>query len=336
MRTNKHYPVVTIIIPCLNEEKFIGQCLESIASQDYPKDRLEVLVVDGNSKDRTKEILVQLSNKFPYLKILDNPDKFTPISMNIGIKAAKGEIIVRMDAHAKYKEDYIARCIAGLDKYGAANIGGRLITLPARDTLMAKAICLSISNIAGSAGAVYKTAFVKGVRKVDTVFCGCYKKDIFEKIGYFNERLRRTQDLEFNIRLAKSGGKIIYDPSIIARYYPKPTLKEFFFYNLGCGEWVFYSWKIAGHPLKVRQYVPFCFVLGMFSIFILKWQVGLFLFSIYISLLLLFSFNIAIREKDWRLVLPLISAFVSRHIGYGLGSFLGLLMIILHPSKKDF
>jgi glycosyltransferase involved in cell wall biosynthesis len=191
---------VSIIIPCRNEEKYIGKCLDTLLKQDYPKDDLEILVVDGASEDNTKEIVKGYSQKYPFIRLLDNPKKYTPFGLNIGIKLSKGKIIIRTDAHSGYEKDYVSKCVKYLDEYKADNVGGGIKTLPAQNTIQAKAIAIVLSHHFGVGGAVFRKGAQKLV-EVDTVFGGCYKKDVFDKIGYFNENLFRTQDLEFNMRL---------------------------------------------------------------------------------------------------------------------------------------
>jgi len=332
----KYPPKVSIIIPCRNEEKFIEKCIDSVNKQDYPKGNLEILVIDGASSDKTVKILQDLSKKNPCLKIFVNRQKFTPISMNIGVKNANGEIIARMDAHATYNHDYISKCVSATIKHGADNAGGYTTILPEKNTIIGRAIALSLSNRVGSAGAVYKTERKGKVKEVDTVFCGCFNKTIFDRIGYYNEKLKRTQDLELNIRIKKAGGKIVFDPSIKSYYYARGSLSEFIPYNLTCGEWAIYSWRITGKPLKLRQYVPFLFVSGVLFTFFLRWQIGFLSLLFYFLVLLLFSIKIALREGDKRLILPLTLVFACRHFSYGFGSFEGLIRVILQPLRKEF
>lgn len=330
------FPLVSVVIPCRNEEKFIGQCLESLIKQEYPKDNLEILIVDGMSDDRTRNIVSGYQEKYSFVKLLDNQKKITPVAFNIGIKESKGGIIILMGAHAQYDKYYISNCIQSLLRNNADNVGGRAIAMPSCDTVTARAIALSVSSRAGSAGAIYKTETGGQALEVDTVFGGCYKKEVFQKIGYFNDHLRRTQDLELNIRLVKSGGKIIFDPSIKAYYYSKATLAKFFTYNIECGKWAIYSWRITGKPLKPRQYVPLVFLLSMILVSIFEWKIGLTLFLFYGLFLVIFSIKISSKEEDKRLVIPLISALACRHFGYGFGSLAGLMKIITCPFKIDF
>lgn len=217
--------LVSIIIPSRNEERFIDKCLDSILEQNYSKKNLEVLVVDGKSEDKTKEIVNKYSKKHSFIKLLDNPKKFTSFGLNIGIKEAKGEIIIRMDAHAGYENDYVSKSVKYLKEYNADNIGGIMKTLPADNSLVAKAISLVLSSCFGAFS--FFRVGSKKPKEVDTVFGGCYKKQVFDRIGLFNESLIRSQDMEFNLRLKKAGGKIILHPEIKSYYYPKTNLRDF-------------------------------------------------------------------------------------------------------------
>ena len=308
---------ISVIIPCRNEEKYIGECLDTILSQDYPKDKMEILVIDGMSEDKTREIVKEYSKKYSFIKLLENPQKFTPFALNIGIKEARGDYIVRMDAHAGYEIDYISKCVKYLQEYDADNVGGAMKTLAREKTLAAKAIALCLSHPFGVGGSQFRQGIAKP-KWVDTVFGGCYKKEVFDKVGLFNEDLIRSQDIEFNLRLKKAGGKILLHPEIISYYYPKSNLNDFFMHNIKDGIWTTLPLKFVKIPLKLRHYIPLIFILTLpLSI----WP--------YIFLSLFFSAQIAFREKDFRLffVTPLV--FGVRHIGYGLGSVIGLIKIFL-------
>ncbi len=326
---------VSVIIPCRNEERFIGKCLDSLLEQDYSKEKLEVLVIDGMSEDRTREIVKNYSRKFPFIKILENPKKYTPFGLNIGIKEAKGEIIIRMDAHAGYDKNYISKCVENLEKYRADNVGGTMITLPAKNTIIAKAIAICLSHSFGAGGSYFRTG-VKTAREVDTVFGGCYKREVFEKIGLFNENLIKAQDLEFNLRLKRAGGKIILAPDIVSYYYPKSDLGGFFSHTFINGIWTIYALKFIKIPFKIRHYVPLFFVVSLIgplflSIFfpVLFW---LFLFIIFLYCLtnIYFSLKIAKQEKNSRHLFIMPVVFATRHIAYGLGSIFGLFKLIIN------
>lgn len=315
---------VSIIVPAKNEERFIGDCLESILSQDYPKDKLEILVVDGMSTDRTREIVrkFEAQNSKSEIKLLDNPKVITPSAMNIGIKNAKGEIIIKMDAHSIYDKDYVAKCVEHLMESGADNVGGVLKALSRKNTLGAKAIAISLSHFFGAAGSHFRTGTDKP-REVDTVAFGCYWKKTFNRIGLYDERMAQIEDLELNYRLRETGGKIMLFPDIKAIYYPSSdNLSSFFKHNFTDGIWATYPLKY-GFKVSLRHLIPLIFVLTLpLSI----WP--------YILTSLFFSLHIALGEKDLRLffVMPLV--FFTRHFGYGAGSVAGFLKLLWKTEKK--
>ena len=315
--TTGNIPMVSVIIPSRDEEKYIRKCLDSVVANDYPKSRLEILLVDGLSKDNTREIIKNYQNRYPFIKLLDNPKKFTPFAWNMGIKNAKGEIVILGGAHAFYSEDYISKCIRYLKEYKADNVGGIIKTVPKTNTLIARAIALCLSSFFGAGGSYFRTGSKK-TRWVDTVFGGCYKKEVFEKIGLFNENLVRSQDMEFNLRLKRAGGKILLASTIVTDYYPKDNLKDFFLHNIEDGIWAVLPLKFAKVPLRLRHYIPLFFVLSLpLSIWL------------YVPVNLYFSAKTAFKEKDIKyfFVMPLV--FATRHFGYGLGSVWGLIKLII-------
>ncbi|KPJ73543.1 hypothetical protein AMJ48_01165 [Parcubacteria bacterium DG_74_1] len=326
-----NFSLVSIIIPCRNEEKFIGKCLDSIISQDYPKERIEVFVVDGMSGDRTRKIVQNYGQKYPFIKILENQKKFTNFAFNIGIKEAKGEAIVLMGAHASYEKDYVSKCVKYLNKYNVDNIGGVVRAIPVKDTLIAKSIAVSLSSFFGVGGSYFRLGS-KVAREVDTVFGGCYKREVFDKVGLFNENLRRSQDMEFNLRLKKSGGKILLAPDIISYYYPQASLKDFLQHNFNDGVWVTYPLKFKIKIFSWRHLIPLFLVSGVLGLFVLSFffLAAKILFDLllgsYLLLNLFFSLRISIKKGiEYLLVLPI--AFVIRHFSYGLGSIFGLIKL---------
>ena len=303
---------VSIVVPCLNEERFIKRCLESIIANDYPKEKLEVLVVDGYSKDKTREIVTEYSNKYSFIKLLDNEKVITPAAMNVGIKNAKGDIILKMDAHSVYEKDYISKCVKHLEESGADNVGGVLKSIPPNNTLGAKAIAVCLSHVFGAGNAYFRTGSDKP-KEVDTVAFGCYKKEVFQKIGLYDERMTKSEDVELNYRLKKAGGKIMLFPDIKALYYPSSdNLNSFFRHNFVDGIWATYPLKY-GFRVSLRHFLPLIFVA---TILISMWP--------YALVSLFFSAKVALDEKDWRLFFAMPLSFGARHIGYGLGSVMGL------------
>lgn len=322
-------PFVSLIIPCRNEEKFIAKCLNSLICQDFPKDKLEILVVDGISEDRTREII----SKFK-IQLIDNPKKYISSGLNIGIRNAKGEIIIRMDSHASYQKDYVSKCVTYLRKYKADNVGGVIKTIPAENTLTAKTIAICLSHSFGAGGSYFRTGANKP-KWVDTVFGGCYKKELFEKIGFYNENMERSEDIEFNLRLKRAGGKILFAPDIICYYYPKSKLRDFFCHNINDGIWAILPLKYTKTVFAFRHYMPFLFisslmvmlVLGIFLPF--SFIIFIFIISFYLLISFYFSVRIAIKEKDIRFLYLMPISFATRHFAYGLGSIWGLIKLLI-------
>lgn len=331
-------PFVSIIIPCRNEESFIGTCLDSIVTQSYPKDRMEVLVVDGMSEDKTRPIVERYAGSHPMIKLVNNPQKITPVAFNTGIKNAIGEIILIMSAHAVYDKEYISKCAAYLQNYEADNVGGLMITRPRKNTFIGKTVAQALSHRFGVGDSVFRTG-TKEPTWVDTVFGGCYRKETFEKIGLFNEDLVSTQDMEFNLRLKKQGGKILLVPEIISYYYTRSDFLSFCKNNFRNGLWAVLPFKYSQIiPVSLRHLVPLAFVLSLVGSLVLSVFFPVFLWvfcsilGLYLITAIYFSTNIAIREKDVKLVLIMPFIFGSLHAVYGLGSLYGFTKVIL--SKK--
>lgn len=327
-------PFISIIIPCRNEEKFIAKCLDSVLAQTYPKEKIGVLVVDGESEDATRNIVKSYTQQYPFIRLIENHKKITATAMNIGIGQANGTIILRLDAHSIYASDYAEKCVLYLEKYEADNVGGIRKAMPAQNTETAKAIALTFSSFFGVGNAYYQTG-TKNPRSVDTVFGGCYRKEIFKKIGLYNEKLVRSQDMELNIRLKRAGGKIILVPDIIIFYFPKPTFKEFLRHNIADGIWAILPLKYGAPLFKLRHLLPLFFVSGLIGgsalgiIFRPVLFLTLLVLGIYLLTSLSFSVQTAKRERRFLLVPFLILAFTTRHFGYGIGSLIGIVKLII-------
>jgi len=329
---NKQSLIVSIIIPCRNEGKHIAKCLDSIIANDYPKDKLEVLVIDGMSEDGTREIIERYSQQYPNIKFLDNPKKIVPTAMNLGIKEANGDIIIRMDAHTEYPNDYVSKIVHWLEKSEVDNVGGICETLPGADTLQAKAIALAISSPFGVGNSMFRIG-VKEPTYVDTVPFGAYRKEVFDKIGLFDEELVRNQDDEFNLRLIKNGGKILLVPEIVSYYYARDSLSKLWKMYFQYGYFKVRVIQKIGAILTIRQVIPSLFVgflilTGLMS-FLTNYFLWLFggILGLYLLANIVFSFHIALKN-GLKLILALPSAYATLHFGYGLGSVWGLIKIL--------
>jgi glycosyltransferase involved in cell wall biosynthesis len=319
---------VSVIVPCRNEEKYIGHCLDSILASDYPPDRLQIVVADGQSSDGTREILVRYAAAHPAIVLLDNPEGSTPAGLNAAIRAASGDIIIRMDAHVLYAPDYIGRLVKGLLESGADNVGGVLETVPADDSLTAKAIAIGISHRFGVGNAHFRVG-ARERREVDTVPFGCFRREVFQRVGLFDEELIRNQDDEFNFRLITRGGRVLLLPDVRCRYFARQSLGQLsrMYYQYG-----YFKPLVArkvGRVMTVRQLIPALLLLSM----LVSAMVGVWLpaaavvFSLlvlsYGCMVLLCSLNEA-RAHGFRCGAVLTTVFPILHFSYGFGFLLGI------------
>lgn len=327
--------MISVICPIYNEEKYIAQCIDSILQQDYARNDMEVLFVDGMSTDRTREIIADYILKYPFIKVLDNPFRIVPPAMNIGIRASKGDIIIRLDAHAIYPSDYFSELVAHLEKLSADNVGGVCRTLPVKNTIICRAIAIALSSSFGMGNSYFRVG-VTEVMKVDTVPFGCFRRSLFDKIGLFDEELVRNQDDEFNGRIIKNGGVIYLLPHIVIDYYARDTVKKVskMFYQYGLFKPLVN--KKLGTPATIRQFFPMLFVAGLVigGIISLASNILLGLYLSVIALYLILAILFSIKDGHNFLLVPaLIWIYISIHISYGWGYWVGIYKLCL---KKNF
>ena len=329
--------LVSIVCPIYNEEKFIENCIGSVLKQDYPKSQLEVFFVDGMSKDRTREIVLKYTRQYDFIHLLDNPEKIVPPALNKGIQAARGEVVIRIDGHCIYQQNYVSTLVDYLFRLKADNVGAMWNTLPARNTSTCKAIAIGASHKFGIGDSLHKVG-VKKVVETDTVPFGCFKRDVFEKIGMFDNDLIRNQDDEFNARIIKSGGKIFLIPELVIDYYARDRVSKMakMFYQYGLFKPLVN--KKLGAPATTRQFFPSLFLCGIivggilscFSNYILG--VYLFVIVLYICLAFYFATKEAIVRKDWKLVFLLPCIFFIIHVSYGWGYWEGCYKVLLNKK----
>ncbi|HNQ50824.1 MAG TPA: glycosyltransferase family 2 protein [Candidatus Omnitrophota bacterium] len=320
---------VSIIIPCLNEEKFIRSCLESVMAQDFPREDYEVLVVDGGSADGTRAIIAEFARASDNIRMIDNPRRITPCALNVGIRASAGTIIIRMDAHASYERDYVSKCVRYLHKYRADNVGGTMLTR-ARDKGLAGALIVgALTSRFGVGNSDFRTG-VRVPTETDTVFCGCYPRSVFQRVGFFNERLKRGQDMEFNIRLRKQGGKILLVPEITCTYYPNTQVVWFIRNNFVNGVWAIRPFLYSVFlPVSLRHLVPLFFTAGLLISFVQSIVSGdprvlLAIVLAYAGCAFFFSFQLSVKHKDPRFIFFMPFVYFCLHVSYGAGSLAGL------------
>ena len=328
---------VSIIMPCRNEAGWIRKCLESVAANDFPKDHLELLVLDGMSDDGTPAIVEEFTAAHPWVRLLENPRKTAPAALNIGIAAARGKVIMRMDAHTEYSPDYISKLIHWLDKSGADNVGGLCITLPSADTSKARAIALGESHPFGVGNSLFRLG-VSEPCWTETVPFGCYRRDVFDRIGFFDEELVRNQDIEFNLRLRRAGGKILLVPDVASRYYTRPSFRKLWRTHYQNGYFnVLVIRKMKGR-ITFRQAIPPLFVIALLTTGVLSpwfwWMRVMFAACLTAYLIPLVTCSlIAAARHGPRVGLSLAAVFPTLHFSNGFGTLVGIWNFqILHGS----
>ncbi len=247
-------PFVSIVLPARNEENYIRACMQSLLNCDYPHDSMEILVVDGDSDDRTAGIVFEIARFDPRVRLIRNPDRTVPFGMNRGIRASHGDVIVRVDAHAEYPANYVRQSVHSLLATGADNVGGSWRTLPGAKTAMAKAISLCLTHPFGVGNAGYRIGSKEGF--VDTVPFGSYRRSVFNSTGLFQECLTRHQDYELNSRIRKAGGRIFLDGSLACSYYARPNLRALLKQKFSDGKWDVYSWLVCPEAFAMRHAIP--------------------------------------------------------------------------------
>lgn len=324
---------LSVICPIYNEEKYIVPFLDSVLQQDFSHDDMEVLLVDGMSRDRTRQIISQYIAKYPFLRLLDNPERTAPCAMNVGIKEAKGEVIIRLDAHALYPSNYFSTLVIRLYQLNADNIGCVLNTDVLNKTPKTLAIREVLSNRFGVGNSSFRTG-VSSACEVDTVPFGCWRREVFQKCGLYDKRLVRNQDIELNKRIKRGGGHIFIIPEISCTYLARETFKALAKNNYGNGKWniltVYYTKYFSS--LSLRHFIPLAFVLSLLLPVLLMplnvWIGSLALMSLCAYLIALGGVSLAIWKEKRLNFFYLLMSFLTLHLSYGWGSLMGIFKVI--------
>lgn len=322
-------PFVTVAMPCLNEAAYIGACVSSVLAQDYPPDRLEILVADGGSTDGTLEILGRLADADPRVRVVPNPLRIQAAGLNEVIRAARGDVVVRMDVHCEYACDYVSRCVEVLAETGADNVGGAQ-RARAR-TWFQRVLCAALTSPLGVGGAKYRSADNEG--DVDTVFLGAFRRTVFERVGLYDTGAVTNEDAELNQRLLEAGGRIYLSRSIVVHYFPRADLsslaRQYFGYGRGrartlCKHRTLPSWR----PL-----VPFALTLGAVVLVLVPglWPLAPLAFGGYAAVTAAEALRVA-RHEGLRAV-PLAWAILPvMHVTHGVGFATGLWRYVREPD----
>lgn len=330
------FPFVSVVMPVRNEAGFIERSLGSVLAQDYPGDRMEVIVADGMSDDETRELVHAAARRDGRVRLVDNEGRIAPTALNAGLAGARGTIIIRVDGHTEIASDYVRQCVLELERTGADNVGGRMEAEGSGTVRHAIAAATSLPFGVGGARFHYSEA----EEWVDTVYLGAWRRATFDSLGLFDEELVRNQDDEFNYRLRAAGGRILLSPRIRSRYYGRSSLpslaRQYFQYGY---------WKVRilqKHPrqMRPRQFIPPLFVatlciLAIGAPFVRATRVGLVgAAGAYVVACLLAS-AAAARWTGFPVALLLPAVFAVLHLSYGIGFLVGLVRFAGRWGDRD-
>ncbi len=320
-------PAVSIIVPCYNEQATIRLLLDALLRQTYPLAQMEVVLADGLSSDGTRTEVARFQQEHPELvvRLVDNEKRSIPAGLNRALDAAAGEMIIRLDAHSVPAPDYVERCVADLQAGLGDNVGGRWQIEPGGPGWMARVIAAAAAHPLGVGDARYRSGGQAG--EVDTVPFGAFHRELFERIGRFDEDLLTNEDYELNARIRQAGGRVWFDPQISTVYFARSSLAA-----LARQYWRYGTWKwrmLRRYPgtLRWRQVLPPAFVLSLVVLAALSifWGPARWLLTVeavvYLAALLAGSLPQALRRRDFALWLGLPLAIATMHLCWG-GGFL--------------
>jgi succinoglycan biosynthesis protein ExoA len=326
-------PLVTIAIPCFNEERHIEACLNDVFAQDYPAESIEVLVGDGMSTDRTREILAGIAAKRPkQVRVIDNPKRLQAAAMNEMLRESRGDVIIRMDVHARYAVDYVSQCIAVLEETGADNVGGAQRAVP--ETWFQKALCGALESPLGVGGAQYRSAEAEG--PVDTVFLGAFRRKIFDKVGGYDPNAITNEDAELNQRILRSGGSVFLSKKIVVHYFPRDSFRslsrQYFKYGKGRARTLL---KHRTFPTP-RPAIPFFMVAGGVALLLSKKLRPLapVAFGLYGAATIVEAIRVT-RKRGLHLAPIAAAIFPVLHVSHGVGFGVGLVQYAISPDWSE-
>jgi GT2 family glycosyltransferase len=318
------WPFVSVVIPMRNEADTIGSLLDCVLDQDYPADRYEVLVVDGDSSDGSAAVVERCAAQDPRVHLLRNPRRIVPTALNVAIRAARGEIVCRIDGHTRVARDYVRIGVETLQRTGADNVGGPMRAVGGG--WFGDAVAAATSSRFGIGSYFH---YGSEEREVDTVYLGMWPRRVFERVGLFDEELVRNQDDEFNYRLRKAGGRIVMTPAMQSWYQNRQTVTSLLrqYYQYG-------QWKVRvlqKHPRQMswRHFVPPAFVAGLAAATVIGMVMPLAAaaaraaFAVY-GIAVLVAAGRAAARRDPRAWLATALAFVCIHVAWGAGFLHGL------------
>lgn len=320
-------PFVSVIMPVRNEAVYITGSLRSVLDQDYPAERMEIIVADGLSTDGTREVVHAFQRFYPNIFLIDNPGKIVPTGLNAALQVAKGSVIVRVDGHCEIASDYLANCVGHLENDLVDCVGGPMETIG--ETYCAQAIAIAMSSTFGVGDSAFR---VERKRKmlVDSVAFPAYRRKTIDLTGPFDEEMVRNQDDEYNYRIRKMGGKVLLTPDIRSRYYSRSSLSSLWRQYFQYGYWKVRVMQKHPYQMRRRQFVPPLFIFALFISLILAltlrhgWIFLIVLVGSYLIANIYVSTTQA-SKRGWKYFPLLIIVYAIIHISYGLGFIVGLI-----------
>lgn len=325
-------PRVSVIVPCYNEEATIQLLLDAVYRQTFPRQEIEVVIADGQSSDQTRQRICEFQRDHADLivRLIENPQRTIPAALNRALQAARGEIVVRLDAHSAPRPDYVARCVAAIEAGLGDNVGGVWEIHPGGSNWQARAIAAAAAHPLGVGDAHYR--YGESARIVDTVPFGAYRRNLVDKIGLYDESLLTNEDYEFNVRVRQAGGKVWLDPSIRSVYFARPDFRQ-----LARQYWRYGFWKarmLRRYPgtIRWRQALPPAFVLSLLTFLALAvwFPIAAWLFMIesttYALFLISVGVHIGIKKRDGALIPGVPLAIAIMHLAWG-SAFLWSLLV---------
>ncbi len=322
-------PFVTIAMPCLDEEAYIEACVRSAQAQDWPRDRLEILVADGMSMDATREILARLAAEDHRLQLVDNPARIQAAGLNECIRRARGEVIVRMDVHADYPPDFVRKCVEVLERTGADNAGGA--ARPRARTFFQRCVGAALASPLAIGGSQYRKADADGF--VESVWPGAFRRGIFERVGMFDPHAITNEDAELNQRIVGSGGGVYLSRDITVHYYPRSSMgslaRQYFKYGQGRARTLLKH----GRFLSWRPALPFLWLTSEAVLFATSLWQPLGTLSLAVYALVAGAEAVRVGRREGVAAIPVVwSIFPVLHVSHGAGFAAGLVRYALRPD----
>ena len=320
--TKNNLPFISAFIVMLNERNYIEPSLMSFVNQTYPKDRYEIIVIDGGSTDGTLEIVYKIKKEYStesfQIRVIDNPKRILASGWNLGIKAAKGEYVTRIDAHAEAASNFIEKSVETILNVDAACVGGKLDSIPLEgDNLLVSKVLSSPFGVGNSSFRVSDAASY-----ADTAVYGLYRKSVFNEVGYFDEQMVRNQDIDLHSRIRKAGYKFYFNPEIKSVYHTRSSVKKMVKQAYGNGKWNMVLLKKGSGALSIRHLVPLAFVIFLIVTIIggiwwhWLWWLALGVMCLHLAMGILFSIKKTKRLGEI-IIMPWL--FIALHLSYGVG-----------------